>query len=201
MLKKLLIPLLVPALGLVAMPSIAAPVSKAISYEIDGQKFEGRLVYDNASKKLRPGLLMAPNWMGVGQGALDIARQVAGHGYVVLVADLYGKDYLDRLRRPDRGNEAAEAEALLVRASRDFGDVRLTDGQTVAEKTEPELFGAARVGLGALGVIATVTLQCEPAFALAAAEAPATLDAVLAGKPVAVARTEAIGCPIADLAK
>ncbi|MBN9620005.1 MAG: FAD-binding protein, partial [Actinobacteria bacterium] len=39
----------------------------------------------------------------------------------------------------------------------------------------PDIFAAARVGLGALGVIGTVTLQCEPAFALAAAEAPATL--------------------------
>ncbi|PZS32178.1 MAG: FAD-linked oxidoreductase, partial [Pseudonocardiales bacterium] len=44
----------------------------------------------------------------------------------------------------------------------------------------PDVFAAARVGLGALGVIATVTLQCEPAFALAAAEAPAHLDDVLA---------------------
>ena len=43
----------------------------------------------------------------------------------------------------------------------------------------PDVFSAARVGLGALGVIATVTLQCEPAFALAAAEGPAPLDAVL----------------------
>ena len=43
-----------------------------------------------------------------------------------------------------------------------------------------ELFAAARVGLGALGVLATVTLQCEPAFALSAAEAPATLDETLA---------------------
>ncbi len=38
----------------------------------------------------------------------------------------------------------------------------------------------AAVGLGALGVVATMTLQCEPAFALAAAEAPARLDDVLA---------------------
>lgn len=43
-----------------------------------------------------------------------------------------------------------------------------------------DVFAAARVGLGALGVIATVTLKCEPAFALAAAEAPAELDDVLA---------------------
>lgn len=43
----------------------------------------------------------------------------------------------------------------------------------------PEVFAAARVGLGALGVITSVTLQCEPAFALAAAEAPAGLDETL----------------------
>jgi L-gulonolactone oxidase len=41
------------------------------------------------------------------------------------------------------------------------------------------LFGAARIGLGALGVIATVTLQCVPAFALEASEMPASLDRVL----------------------
>jgi L-gulonolactone oxidase len=44
----------------------------------------------------------------------------------------------------------------------------------------PDVFAAARGGLGALGGIATVTLQCEPAFALAAAEEPASLDEVLA---------------------
>ena len=47
-------------------------------------------------------------------------------------------------------------------------------------RENPDVFAAARVGLGALGVIATVTLQCEPAFALAAAEGPAELDDVLA---------------------
>jgi L-gulono-1,4-lactone dehydrogenase len=57
----------------------------------------------------------------------------------------------------------------------------LADGSTMtcSPDENPEVFAAARVGLGALGVIATVTLQCEPAFALAAAEAPASLDAVL----------------------
>ncbi|MGH3434570.1 MAG: D-arabinono-1,4-lactone oxidase, partial [Thermocrispum sp.] len=43
----------------------------------------------------------------------------------------------------------------------------------------PELFAAARVGLGALGVISTVTLNCVPSFVLAAREAPGRLDAVL----------------------
>jgi L-gulono-1,4-lactone dehydrogenase len=59
--------------------------------------------------------------------------------------------------------------------------VRADGSLLTCDATEhPDVFAAARVGLGALGVIATVTLQCEPAFALAAAEAPAPLDEVLA---------------------
>jgi len=42
-----------------------------------------------------------------------------------------------------------------------------------------ELFNAVRVGLGALGVISTVTLQAEPAFALRAVEGPMPLDETL----------------------
>jgi FAD-linked oxidoreductase len=40
----------------------------------------------------------------------------------------------------------------------------------------PELFAAARVSLGALGIITAVTLQCEPAFVLHSVEAPADYD-------------------------
>jgi L-gulonolactone oxidase len=43
----------------------------------------------------------------------------------------------------------------------------------------PEIFGAARIGLGALGVITSVTLQCEPAFFLHAVEAPSSYEVVL----------------------
>jgi L-gulono-1,4-lactone dehydrogenase len=58
--------------------------------------------------------------------------------------------------------------------------VRADGSLLTCDATEnPDVFAAARIGLGALGVIATVTVQCEPAFALAAAEAPAELDAVL----------------------
>jgi L-gulonolactone oxidase len=52
------------------------------------------------------------------------------------------------------------------------------DGSLLDVDTESR--PAAVIGLGALGVIATVTLQCVPRFALAAAEGPADLDDVLA---------------------
>lgn len=47
----------------------------------------------------------------------------------------------------------------------------------------PEIFHCARVGLGALGVVTQVTLQCVPAFHLHANEYPERLDAVLDGLP------------------
>jgi len=70
------------------------------------------------------------------------------------------------------GGLATQAEA--------FGLV-LADGSpvTCSASERPELFAATRVGLGALGVISTVTLRCVPAFALAAEESPELVDEVI----------------------
>jgi FAD-linked oxidoreductase len=43
----------------------------------------------------------------------------------------------------------------------------------------PDLFAVARVSLGALGVITSVTLQCEPAFTMVADERPMRIDDVV----------------------
>ena len=48
---------------------------------------------------------------------------------------------------------------------------------------QPEIFDAARIALGALGVLVEVTLRCVDAFVLRAHERPASLDAVLAELP------------------
>jgi FAD-linked oxidoreductase len=57
----------------------------------------------------------------------------------------------------------------------------LADGSTLecSPEQEPEVFRAARVGLGALGVIAEVTLRCVPAFTLRGVDAPAPLNDTL----------------------
>ena len=57
----------------------------------------------------------------------------------------------------------------------------LADGSLVScsPVERPELFSAARVSVGALGVLSAVTLQCVPAFTLAADEQPMPLEAVL----------------------
>jgi L-gulono-1,4-lactone dehydrogenase len=74
-----------------------------------------------------------------------------------------------------RGLEMVTADGELVRCSAD---------------EEPEIFHCARVGLGALGIVTKVTLQCVPAFRLHAVEQPALLADVLADLDDLVARNE-----------
>ncbi|MDH4581807.1 dienelactone hydrolase family protein [Pseudomonas sp. BN415] len=64
--------------------------SQVLGYTCDGLAFESRLVFDAGDTASRPGLLMAPNWFGVSDGAVDLAGQVASRGYRVLLVDLYG---------------------------------------------------------------------------------------------------------------
>ncbi|CAN5446536.1 D-arabinono-1,4-lactone oxidase [soil metagenome] len=53
------------------------------------------------------------------------------------------------------------------------GEVRHLSAET------PDELAAARVGLGALGVVTALTLQCEPSYLLRAVERPAGLDEML----------------------
>jgi FAD-linked oxidoreductase len=70
-------------------------------------------------------------------------------------------------------NISAQVEGIeLVLAD---GSVRHLSGAT-----HPELLRAARVGLGALGAIAAVTLRCVPAFTLLRVDAPHPREEVLA---------------------
>jgi L-gulono-1,4-lactone dehydrogenase len=57
----------------------------------------------------------------------------------------------------------------------------LADGSlaTCSASSRPELFAAARIGLGALGVVTAVTLRCVPSFTLLADERPVPVEEVL----------------------
>lgn len=50
-----------------------AVVIESLVYQLDGKPYESRLLYAPGSGA-QPGLIMAPNWMGVGAGAEAIAR-------------------------------------------------------------------------------------------------------------------------------
>ncbi|SDU86958.1 dienelactone hydrolase family protein [Pseudomonas mucidolens] len=116
---------------------------RSVIYQIDGQSYESRLAFDASQKTPRPGLLMAPNWMGVSAGAEEIARAVAAKGYVVLIADLYGQAV-----RPANGDEAGAA-MMPLKNDRALLNTRMQmafeqlQGQTEAavDKTKLATFG------------------------------------------------------------
>ena len=95
-------------LSLHAAPVDAKPRAEPVEWSIGSERFSGFLVYDDEGDARRPGLVMVPNWKGVNESAIAKARQVAGDDYVVLVADVYGKDV-----RPKTDAEAAPVATAL----------------------------------------------------------------------------------------
>lgn len=94
--------LLLPTLACAEMQT------RTLAYEVDGTEVESVLVYDDAVKSKRPGLVMVPNWMGVGPAQVEKAKVIAGRDYVVLVTDVYGRKV-----RPANADEAGKAAAAM----------------------------------------------------------------------------------------
>lgn len=69
----------------------------------------------------------------------ELAKEFAG---------LYGKGYLEELQRQERGTALKEIEAIFEQAAVKFGDVKLPDGDTVAERARAELFGIRNLSVG-----------------------------------------------------
>lgn len=87
--------------------SAGAMVEEHVKHAYEGITFDSIMVYDDTSVTSRPAVLMVPNWMGVSLDSLEIAKQVAGRDYVVLMADLYGESV--RPKNPDEAKQAATA--------------------------------------------------------------------------------------------
>jgi len=93
--------LLALAVASFALSAQAAMVTKNIDYDVGGKKMQSVLVYDDAVKAPRPGIVMTPDWLGMNPDQIELAKQIAGKDYVILVADVYGVDV-----RPKNADEA-----------------------------------------------------------------------------------------------
>ena len=123
--------------------------------EVDGElvRVEAGITLDSLSRGLHLHGLALPNL-----GDIDV-QSVAG----ALATGTHGTG-------ARRRNLSAQVEKL---------ELVLGDGSE-RELTGGDLLRAARVGLGALGVVAAVTLRCVPSFRLRGVDAPEPLDEVLA---------------------
>ncbi len=87
----------------------AAMRAQTIGYTAGGKAMQGVLVWDDAVKTPRPGVLMIPDWTGINARSIDFAKTIAGRDYVIFMGDMYGKDV-----RPKDNDEAAAATRPLL---------------------------------------------------------------------------------------
>lgn len=106
------------ALALLACAAAAQAkmVVRTLHWSLDGRAYQGALVYDDAVKAKRPGLLMIPNWYGVNDQAIVKARMIAGKRYVVLLGDMYGQDV--------RPADSTQARAAVMPLYKDRAEMR-----------------------------------------------------------------------------
>ena len=96
--KKLLLALLHLACAFAASAAIQ---TKTIEYRQGDTTLEGVLVWDDAVKTKRPGILIVHQWMGITDYEKKRAESLAQLGYVAFCADIYGKGI-----RPNNPQEA-----------------------------------------------------------------------------------------------
>lgn len=105
--------------------------SEVIEYKHGDTLLEGYLVYDDAIKGKRPGILVAHEWWGHNKYVRKRAEQLAGLGYIAFALDMYGKGVIAK--------DAKEAGALAgkFRSDRALMRARAKAGLEVLKKQNP----------------------------------------------------------------
>lgn len=115
--------------------------SKIIEYQQGDTTLEGVLVYDDATKTKRPGILIVHQWLGLTDYEKHRAEMLAKLGYVAFCADIYGKGV-----RPKNVQEAG-VEATKYKSDRALLRARVNAG--LAELKQSQLVDPTR--LAAIG--------------------------------------------------
>jgi dienelactone hydrolase len=153
---------LLPAFFAVVSTLSAAIVEQPLEYKAGEILCEGWQAYDDAVSGKRPGVLIIHQWTGVSDHEKEAAHKLAGLGYNVLVADIYGQGI--RPQPPAAGKEAGKykADRVLLRARANAAlDVLARDTRTDASKLAATgyCFGGtaaielARSGAKVLGIV------------------------------------------------
>jgi dienelactone hydrolase len=85
--------------------AMAAAHTSAVEYKQGDAVLEGYTAYKEGMSGKAPGILVVPDWMGLGDHYKKVAEKLADLGYIAFVADIYGKG----VRPKDSQQAAAEA--------------------------------------------------------------------------------------------
>src|ERR1700693_6136020 len=118
--------------------------AEKIKYPMGSLTAEGALVSEENVSGKRPAVLMAPNWMGMTDHAIERGKLIADARYVVLVADMYGQG----TRPADFGEAAALADPLRENAVEQRKRIRAAYDAMIAEGDRRNLIDGRRAAVG-----------------------------------------------------
>jgi dienelactone hydrolase len=110
-----------------------------VAYKVDGVSMKGLIVYDDAIKEKRPGILVVHEWWGHNEHARNQARRLAKSGYVGFAIDLYG-DGKVTTHPEEAGKFSGE-----IAKNMEMGKARFTAAQKLLQghkMVDPEKIGA-----------------------------------------------------------
>ena len=127
-----------------SVPIHAAMVARPVDYDVGGKAMQSVLVYDDSVKTPRPGLVMAPDWLGMTKDNVALAKKIAGSDYVILVADVYGVDA--QPKTPDEAGKATKnmydhRSDLRARINAALGELKKEVGRAPLDGTHWGAFG------------------------------------------------------------
>ena len=115
-----------------------------IKYPMGAVTAEGALIYDENVSGKRPAVLLAPNWMGMTDRAIQRGELVAANRYVVFVADMYGAG----TRPADFGEAAALANPLRADAIEQRRRIKAAFATMIAQAKTRNLIDDRRAAVG-----------------------------------------------------
>jgi len=118
--------------------------TERIKYPMGALTAEGALIYDENVSGKRPAVLLAPNWMGVTDTAIQRGELLAENRYVVFVADMYGAG----TRPADFGEAAALANPLRADAIEQRSRVKAAFEAMIAQAQKRSLVDDRRAAVG-----------------------------------------------------
>lgn len=137
-------------LGLICAPVLSGGIiEKAVVYHHDGVELEGFHAYDDGVEGKRPAVLVIHQWTGLTDYEKMRARELAGLGYNVFAADVYGKGI--RPQPPAAGDEAGKYkdDRALFRA-RMIAGLEVLKGDERTDATKIAAIGYCFGGTGVL---------------------------------------------------
>ena len=74
----------------ISIPAWAAVKEEPVTYKDGDTTMKGFVVYDDAVKGKRPGIIVVHEWWGITKHVHGEARKLAAQGYTAFIADMYG---------------------------------------------------------------------------------------------------------------